>query len=664
MLDVLATATHPLRLVDALNVARVSDSHAALSRLRNDHFLRAIGSGADEFLAPYHDRIRATITAHQSDAHKRDLHLRLANELQASGGIDLVSLQSHLDSVESFAQSSAALKLDKPQWQGVFDLAYHFDKAGEPARAFPYALAAAEQAQSQYSLETAEQQFRIALVGAELIGQAAKFRAVEGLADVLMLRGKYAETAVQLNQAREIALGQTDRTAANIQITLARIESKLGELSFKRGELKAAKQHIEQALWTLGHPVAPKNRLLLLPLLLFEAARQALHTYFPDTFVGRKKWEHSQTDLFVARLYGRLSYVYWFGSGRIPTLWAHLRELNLAEQYPPTMELAQAYSLHAPAMSTLPNFDRGIRYAQKSLKLREEFGDVWGQGQSLEFYGVVLLAAADYEASLEKSLQGARLLEQTGDFWELNIALYTVALSHYRLGNLREAVEIAQRVYHSGEQLGDIQATAINLAVWALATEGNVPEERMRIEYERERADVQTKVQTIMTKGLWMLGQQRFREAADVFQEALTCAKAAGLENNYVFPNHSFLAHALRRQALELRESSPGQFRETLSRAKSAARRAVKVGRTFPTDLPRSLRELGLIALLEGNRAQAQRLFVESLALAQRHKARYEQALTELAFAQLSQETGQPDANSQMQRAQSAVDAMRDAVSR
>ena len=75
---------------------------------------------------------------------------------------------------------------------------------------------------------------------------------------------------------------------------------------------------------------------------------------------------------------------------------------------------------------------------------------------------------------------------------------------------------------------------------------------------------------------------------------------------------------------------SPAQFLKTLSRAKSTARRAVKVARTFPADLPHALRELGVIAQTQGDHPRAQQLLAESLEVAQQHKARYEQALTEL----------------------------------
>ena len=48
-----------------------------------------------------------------------------------------------------------------------YDVAFHFDAAGRSELAFPYALASAEHARTQFSLEVAEQQFRIAERGVD-----------------------------------------------------------------------------------------------------------------------------------------------------------------------------------------------------------------------------------------------------------------------------------------------------------------------------------------------------------------------------------------------------------------------------------------------------------------------------------------------------------------
>src|SRR5262249_37706605 len=80
--------------------------------------------------------------------------------------------------------------------------AYHFDCADESARALPYALAAAEQARAQHSLEIAAQQYRIAQRGARQQDEALRQRIAEGLGDVLMLQGRYEEARAQAEGAR------------------------------------------------------------------------------------------------------------------------------------------------------------------------------------------------------------------------------------------------------------------------------------------------------------------------------------------------------------------------------------------------------------------------------------------------------------------------------
>ena len=162
-----------------------------------------------------HDKLRETLLDRVPEGERQDLHL------------------------------CAALDLETQDAGRVFDLAYHFDAAGESQRALPYALAAAEQARIQHSLEIAEEQYRIAERGAPG-EQAVRYRIAEGLGDVLMLRGRYDEAARQTEAARELAEGD---------VAKAQIEGKLGELAFKRGDMKTAMEAIERALERLGHKV-------------------------------------------------------------------------------------------------------------------------------------------------------------------------------------------------------------------------------------------------------------------------------------------------------------------------------------------------------------------------------------------------------------------------
>jgi two-component system sensor kinase len=170
-----------------------------------------------------HDKLRQMLLDRLPEAERRQLHRRAALLLEEQGA----------ENAEEEAPRA-------------FDLAYHFDCAGEPGRALPYALASADQARSQHSLEVAEQQYRIARRAVSDSDSETRFRVAEGLGDVLMLRGRYDEAAQEFEMALELAQGDTAR---------ARIEGKLGDLAFKRGDVQTAEGRVEQALRLLGKRV-------------------------------------------------------------------------------------------------------------------------------------------------------------------------------------------------------------------------------------------------------------------------------------------------------------------------------------------------------------------------------------------------------------------------
>ncbi len=112
----------PAQAITALDVARQ----------RRLVWLRPSGSHC----VLVHDKIRSALLEFQSDEQRQALHAQAAEYLQ------------------SHAPNRAA------------EIAYHYDAAGDPTSALPYALEAAEQARAQYALEIADQQYRIAERGA------------------------------------------------------------------------------------------------------------------------------------------------------------------------------------------------------------------------------------------------------------------------------------------------------------------------------------------------------------------------------------------------------------------------------------------------------------------------------------------------------------------
>jgi two-component system sensor kinase len=463
-----------------------------------------------------------------------------------------------------------------------------------------------------------------------------------------MLRGRYEEAARKTEAARELA---------DNDVAKARIEGKLGELAFKRGDMKTSMYAIERALERLDHKV-PQWSVGFLIQMVREASVQVLHSLLPGLFVGRKKLEGAETQFLLIRLLNRVTYNYWFKRGKVPCLWAHLRGMNLAECYPPTLELAQAYSIHAPVMSLVAYFNRGIAYAKRSFAIYQSLGDLWGQGQSNNFHGMVLYTASRYEEAIEKLHEAVRLLGRTGDYWEVNIARVHIANSLYRLGDLAGAVAEAKRIHQSGLELGDVQATGICLDVWAMASGGQVNPDALRTELQRPREDAQVASQVIFADGVRLFRSDRAEEAAVLFERSYQVAAEAGVVNAWIVPHRSWLASALRRQAEKASPWMPARRTALLDRAWQAARKALKVARTFQNDLPHALRECGLIAAMQGSLRLARRHLDESLAVAQRQGARFEHAQTLLARGRVGAEAGWPDAQADLAAGRQALRAL------
>lgn len=551
-----------------------------------------------------HDKLRETLLDGIDPAELASLHLRAAEHLEAED--------------------------PKP----IFDLGYHFDAAGVPDRALPYALAAGDEARRRHALELAERQYRVAARGAQE-DAGARLRAAMGLGAVLLLQGNYDEAGVALTSALDDAPDDATR---------AEIERSLGDLSFKRGDVRDSAQHQQQALRLMGRRT-PTNAVTFLVLLIWEVLVQAAHTLRPSRLGhGDPESAKGAAELAAARVYSDMAYSFWFGQGKVPCGWAHLRGMNAAERYPPGPELAQAWSEHAPVMTMAPWYGRSLSYAEKSFAIREQLDDVWGQGQSLGFYGVALYASSAYESCIERCRRAIRLLQRTGDQWEINTATWNVALAQYRLGQLDAAATTAQRVHRAATEIGDHQAAGIALGVWAKATDGAVPPELLRAALERDRDDVHTSAEVLTAEALSHLRENRIDDAVATLEKADQLVRKAGLRQEYVAPVVAWLNTAQRRQIEELGGWAPATRRARLRQARRTSRRALRTARWYRNNQAHALREAGLLAALGGRQRRARSLFDRSLAVASEQGASQERALTLAARGRAGMAGGWPEA--------------------
>jgi len=514
-----------------------------------------------------------------------------------------------------------------------YDLAYHLDAAGRPEEALPHALAAAEQSRARHALDSAETYYRMAARGAQDSGTEGLV--AEGLGEVLALAGRYSEAEECLSQAAKRARDPMSRAA---------IEGKLGEVAFRRGDQVAACAQLELALRGLGRWV-PRNALVYLVAATWELLVQFVHTVAP--WAVRRRPPPTDTDRLAMRFYSRLAYAYWFRKGRVPCLWTHIREMNIAERFGPSLELAQAWSEHAPVMTMIPWYSRGIAYAKKSLELRRELGDIWGQGQSLGFYGVVLYAASRYEEALNACREAVQLLALTGDQWEMNTARWHIAFCHYRLGRYGEAARLASEVHYDAESIGDMSSAGIALSAWSRATDGHIPVEATARALARHNEDRHTTTEILLAEALRLLGSGQAAAAVALLEEAWAGVKQAGLRQEYVVPVIPWLATAIRAE-VEAADANNPHLGELRKRQRRTARQAVRISRAYRNNAPHALRELALSYASAGRMARARRLLRRSVEIASEQGAGWEETRSSLELARIATALGSPGAAAEL----------------
>ncbi len=182
--------------------------------------------------------------------------------------------------------------------------------------------------------------------------------------------------------------------------------------------------------------------------------------------------------------------------------------MNLAERYPPTRGIGSSLFDPCAVMCLVP-YSVGCRLRRSLSTIYKDLGDVWGQGQSLNLLGVVLYVGSRYDECIEKCREAVRLLERTGDFWEVTWPGVHIGNSLYRKGDLVRAIS---RI---------AEASCTNLAVrWetmkhpglqsSMSGHGrragecrpNCPDANCNV----ERNDVQVTAQVMLAEGVRLFG--------------------------------------------------------------------------------------------------------------------------------------------------------------
>ena len=560
---------------------------------------RLVWTRPDSTISFVHDKIRETLLKETPDEIIRRMHGQYGRHLEATAP------------------------------SRVFDLAYHFDAANLHDLALPHSIEAAKLARKSFSLASAEAQLSISIRAFRFASERDRHVVQMMMADVLLLQGEYDGCQVWLDKAANSATTKLEKAGTAL---------KQGDLFFKRGNKDYAALRYEDSLGQLGHQIHHR-RLSMWWNLAKEIGSQAIHSLVPNR-CGRLGKLEDESEAMVLSLYSRVAHVYWYTRDKYWTLWAHLRGLNLAENYEPTDHLAQCYSEHAPGMTLLRWKSRGLKYAQKSLQIRQNLNDIWGQGQSRNYLSIFLYSFSQFEQCVRQARHAVEILERTGDYWEVHIGRYQLAAALYRLGRMDEAVEQAKINYESASRRGDYQATGNAVDVWARASLGAIPDEVLEIELSRKIHDHQRHCQVKLAQGIRAYHQIQLDKAIECFREAIETSENAKVTNTYTSPLYAWLCSALRRKLQTSPPRTPARYRSALKELKYECRRAIRIAGQFTNEAPHAYREYAIASAMSGNYERAYRNFNRSLKIARKQKADFEVATTILVQNEFALELG------------------------
>ncbi|WP_164009292.1 serine/threonine-protein kinase PknK [Pyxidicoccus trucidator] len=388
-----------------------------LSTLCDASLLRLVCGERAEAVTTYHDRIREAAVALLGDAARARRHRGLAEALEHAGSEDLELLLSH--------------------WVG----------AGEPKRAGPYAVRAAERAAHALAFDHAAWLFSRALA---LLGDEADRPALlEGWGDALANQGLRADAAARYLEAAS-ALGGGDPGRVRD------LRRRAAEQSIKCGRVEEGWRLLRTVLADVGVPVPRSRRHALL-----------MATWYRLRFLK----EHQQPEVRAA------SQVPAAELPALEALWTaacsfaqvdhvladafRMRYLRRVLEVGDASSVCRALAYEA-AMETHLKGGWMDRHCQKLLAQTERLarwtGNACDEGWSLLAHATRAFTHGQWQEAVSACERGEAVLRErcTGVVWELGmLAAYHHAALAMR-GDLGRLGERLERFLEDSTQRGDI----------------------------------------------------------------------------------------------------------------------------------------------------------------------------------------------------------------
>lgn len=344
-------------------------------------------------------------------------------------------------------------------------LAYHFDKAGEPDKTLVYSLKAARQAQATYANEAARLWYQRTLDRLAQLdpGQAVAFQwlrleAHHSLGEVLSLVGEYGEALKQYAAARRLLEDEILSPAQARQ--MAHLCRQTAQAHEKRSEYGLALEWLDKGLSYLDEG---------------EPTPEQIHIYNLAgwTYVRKGEYGAAQTQLEQALTLARftglrqleadslhgLGAISWFLGSLAQTITYGEQALHIFRELDDRQGEPRVLNLLAAAFQSQGDYGKARSYYGQSLSIYREIGSRQGEGVLLDNLGIIFTALHCYTQARAYHEQALHIRTEIGDRWGTSQTLLNLGVVHERLGDYaqaqahyEQALDICQQIgYRRGE---------------------------------------------------------------------------------------------------------------------------------------------------------------------------------------------------------------------
>jgi serine/threonine protein kinase/tetratricopeptide (TPR) repeat protein len=616
LLDVVSVSGKALPLDEAARTAgHVAVPLSTITRMRTERLLRMAGTDKDMSIDTYHDRIRETVLRDMDTDSRKSLHVRLAEQIEASMG--------GLNQTRHTALGESAV--DERTNPRVYDLAYHFFEGGD-SRAFDYQLQAGEAATRAYALENAIGHLKKAeQIMPDTADPQTRYRLWERL-------GEACGRTQRLQEA--LRYYETAQPFASNPIEQAAVHDGIGEMYHRMGKFDHAIVSFDEALKSLGY-----HRANWLPRVLFETiwllclcqfmwlvprckteekrnrvklASQVFHRvgliFLPRGDVSR--FTHACARFAFAALRSGYPGPIAFGFGKLgfnnagcslQTLskWMLARAMRFAEQSPDPTTKAGVEGIVGGSLYCLGQLEEAERRLRKSLNVLDR------QGESFDRIGWYhhLRHVYSVQGHSEKEMAAAEMEKQIGeaafDPETICWAQYGLADAKARMGRLAEAHEHIRRSLAAIEGRGSRLSESVAFNHY----------------------------------GFVCLQSSDYHGAVQALDRSRGILERSLLYLEYVIRTYPWLVESL----VGPNWLEPRQDAE-IRRATRVARRARFFAWRFPNIRPHTLRVRGRLLCARGRPRRAMRCFQNSIESARQLGAEYDLARSLLDLAAVADE--------------------------